>query len=92
MVALSVMAALLGAAPFTPAIWMVVPLLPVAAVVAYQGYIFSAVVTLVICLAALALSPLQFYRLLEWPLLTSWVVLWSVAVVICAVRRGRAGA
>ena len=63
-VALSLVVALLSAAPFTPAVLLVAFLLPAAAVLAWQGESVAGFLTLAFCALAFVLSPLRVAQLL----------------------------
>jgi hypothetical protein len=52
--------ALLGLAPFTPALALIVVLLPCAAGAAWHGAAVPGVATLVLCLGGLAASPMRW--------------------------------
>jgi hypothetical protein len=87
LVAVSVIVALLGMAPFTGALFLIGVLLPAAAVLAYRGAVASGLLTLAIGHIAMAMSPLKFQQFVtEMPMSFAWVVLCSIAVIVCAVR------
>ena len=85
-VAISLMVGLLGVAPFTPAIFLVALLLPVAALVAWHGAVVASLVSFLLCIAAFAISPLPTSQLVKWPLAVEWLGLCLVAVVLGAVH------
>ena len=80
--ALSLIAGLLGAAPFTPAIFLVAILLPAAAIAAWHGAVVASIVSLLLCVAAFAVSPLPFVQLIEWPVVVAWLILCLASVVL----------
>ena len=88
--ALSLAVGLLGAAPFTPAIFLVAFLLPAAAFVAWRGAVVAGILSLLLCVFAFAMSPLPMAQLIEWPLAVAWLGLCSAAVVFGAVHGARA--
>lgn len=93
-VTLSLVVALLSAAPFTPAVLLVAFLLPAAAVLAWKGASIAGSLSLVFCALALVLSPMRMAQLLEWPAVVAWVSIASLAVVagiVSTVRSGRKG-
>lgn len=85
-VTLSLIVGLLGAAPFTPAIFLVAFLLPAAALVAWRGAVVAGLLSLLLCMFAFAISPLPMAQLIKWPLAVAWLGLCSVAVVLSAVH------
>ena len=85
-VAISLIAGLLGAAPFTPAILLIALLLPVAAFVAWHGAVVAGLLSFLLCMFAFALSPLPMSQLIEWPFAIAWLVLCSFAVILSAVH------
>ena len=87
---LSLIAGLLGAAPFTPAIFLVAFLLPAAAFVAWRGAVVAGILSLLLCVFAFAISPLPMAQLIQWPLAVAWLVFCSAAVVLGAVHGVRA--
>ena len=84
--AISLIVGLLGAAPFTPAIFLVAILLPVAALVAWRGAFVAGLVSLLLCMFALVISPLPMGDLIKVPFAIVWLVLCSVAVILGAVH------
>ena len=85
-VAISLIVGLLGAAPFTPAIFLVALLLPIAALVAWHGAIVAGLLSFLLCTFAFAISPLPMSQLIEWPFAVAWLVLCLFAVILSAVR------
>ena len=85
---LSLAVALLGAAPFTPAIFLVAFLLPVAAFVTWRGAVVGNL-SLLLCMFAFAISPLPMGQLFEWPLAVAWLILCSVAIILGTVLAPR---
>ena len=85
-VAISLVVGLLGAAPFTPAIFLVTGLLPVAALVAWRGAVVAGLLSFLLCMFAFAISPLPMTQLIPWPFAVAWLVLCSLAVVLGAVH------
>ena len=85
-VTLSLIIGLLGAAPFTPAIFLVTFLLPAAALVAWRGAVVAGLLSLLLCTVAFAISPLPVAQLDTWPLALAWLVIGWVAVVLGAVH------
>lgn len=85
-VTLSLIVGLLGAAPFTPAIFLVTFLLPAAVLVAWHGAVVAGLLSLFLCMFAFAISPLPMAQLMKWPLAVAWLSLCSVAVVLSAVH------
>ena len=85
-VAISLLVGLLGAAPFTPAIFLVTLLLPVAALVAWGGAVVAGLLSFLLCMLAFAISPLPMTQLIQWPFAMAWLVLCSFAVVLGAVH------
>ena len=81
---------LLGAAPFTPAIFFVAFLLPAAAFAAWRGAVVAGILSLLLCVLAFAISPLPMAQLIEWPLAVAWLGLCLAAVVLGAVHGARA--
>lgn len=79
-VALSLIVVLLSAAPFTPAVFLVVLLLPAAAVLAWQGSAIAGLLSFASCVLAFVVSPLQVSQLLQWPTVVMWLVISSLAV------------
>lgn len=86
--ALSLIAGLLGAAPFTPAIFLVALLLPTAALAAWHGAVVAGLASLSLCAAAFVVSPLSLAQLIEWPLALLWLGL-CLAAVVFGVIHGR---
>lgn len=84
--AISLMVGFLGAAPFTPAIFLVAILLPVAALVAWRGAVGAGLLSLLLCMFALAISPLSMDGLFKAPFAIVWLMLWSAAVILGAVH------
>lgn len=82
----SLLVALLGFAPFTPAILLVAVLLPLAALVVWCGATVAGLVTAVLCVLALVISPLQIAQLLQWPWALAWLVACLLAVMAGAIR------
>ena len=87
---LSLAVGLLGAAPFTPAIFLVAFLLPAAALVAWHGAVVTGILSLLLCMFAFAISPLPMAQLIQWPLAVAWLSLCLVAVVLSAAHGIRA--
>lgn len=87
--ALSFIVGLLGIAPFTGAIILIPFLLPVAALVVWQGAVTVGLLSLLFCVLALAISPLRITQLLEWPLVVAWLGLCSVAIIFGVFRSTR---
>lgn len=87
--ALSLIVALLAAAPFTPAIFFVALLVPAAAMVACRGAVAAALLSIFLCLSAFAVSPLTWSTLAQWPLANVWLGLCLIAVVLCSIHRVR---
>ena len=85
-VAISLVVGLLGAAPFTPAIFLVTLLLPVAALAAWRGAVVAGLLSFLLCMVAFALSPLPMTQLIKWPFAVAWLVLCSFAVILGAVH------
>ena len=85
-VAISLVVGFLGAAPFTPAIFLVALLLPVAALVAWRGAVVTGLLSFLLCMFAVAISPLPMTQLIQWPFAMAWLVLCSFAVVLAAVH------
>lgn len=81
-VAISLVVGLLGAAPFTPAIFLVALLLPVAALVAWRGAVVAGLLSFLLCVFAFAISPLPMAQLIKWPLAVAWLGLCLVAIVL----------
>ena len=81
-VTLSLIVGLLGAAPFTPAIFLVVFLLPAAAIVAWRGAVVTGLLSLLLCIFAFVISPLPMAQLIKWPLAVAWLGLCLVAIVL----------
>ena len=86
--ALAVMSALLGAAPFTPAIVLFLVYAPLAAVFARQNQTVAGLVVVGAAVLAWFLSPIELSKSqIAAPLLwLTWVALWS-GVVVCLSRR-----
>jgi hypothetical protein len=80
-VALSLVVALLSAAPFTPAVLLAPILLSAAAVLAWQGESGAGFLTLAFCVLTFVFSPLRVAELLEWPVVVVWVSFTSLAVI-----------
>ena len=85
-VAISLIVGLLGAAPFTPAIFLVALLLPIAALVAWCGAVVAGLLSFFLCMFAYAISPLPMSQLIKWPFTIAWLVLCSFAVILGAVH------
>lgn len=85
-VAISLVVGLLGAAPFTPAIFLVALLLPVAALVAWHGAVVTGLLSFLLCMFAFAINPLPMTQLIKWPFAVVWLVLCSLAVILGAVH------
>jgi hypothetical protein len=85
-VAISLIVGLLGAAPFTPAIFLVALLLPVAALVAWRGAVVAGLLSFLLCMFAFAISPLPMSQLIKWPFAVAWLVLCLLAVILSAVH------
>ena len=85
-VAISLIVGLLGVAPFTPAIFLVALLLPVAALVAWHGAVVAGLLSFMLCMFAFAISPLPMSQLIKWPFAVAWLVLCSFAVILSAVH------
>ena len=85
-VAISLIAGLLGAAPFTPAILLIALLLPVAAFVAWHGAVVAGLLSFLLCMFAFVISPLPMSQLIEWPFAIAWLALCSFAVILSAVH------
>ena len=85
-VAISLVIGLLGAAPFTPAIFLIALLLPVAALAAWHGAVFAGLLSSLLCMFAFVISPLPMSQLIEWPFAIAWLVLCSFAVILSAVH------
>ena len=77
---------LLGAAPFTPAIYVLALLLPVAALVAWRGAVVTGLLSFLLCIFAFVISPLPMAQLIKWPFAVAWLVLCSFAVTLGAVH------
>jgi hypothetical protein len=90
-VVVSLIVGLLGAAPFTPAILLVAILLPIAAIVTWRGATVAGGLSLLLCIAALAVSPVNMADLLNWPLSVAWLGLCSCAVLWGIVHNGHGG-
>ena len=85
--AASAIVALLGSAPFTPALHLIGAFLPAAATLAYHGAVISDLLTLALCLIAIAVSSLELQQFVtELPVSFAWVALCSMAVIVCAAR------
>lgn len=80
-VTLSLVVALLSAAPFTPALFLIALLLPAAVVLAWRGASVAGLLSLAFCALAFVLSPLRVVQLLEWPAFVGWVSFTSLAVI-----------
>jgi hypothetical protein len=87
--ALAVLSALLGAAPFTPAIVLFLAYTPLAAIFARQNQTVAALVVVGAAVVAWFLSPLEFSTSqIAAPLFwLRWVALWSAAVIYASRRR-----
>jgi hypothetical protein len=88
-VALSLIVGLLGAAPFTPAILLIAFLLPTAAFVSWRGAIFEGLLSLLLCIIALIISPLRIVDLFESSFAVAWLIFCSAVVVFGAVRQSK---
>lgn len=80
-VAISLMTGLLGAAPFTPAIYLVAVLLPVVALLAWHGAMVTGLLSFFLCLLAFAASPLPIKQLVKMPFAVGWLSLCLIAVL-----------
>ena len=82
--AISLIVGLLGAAPFTPAIFLVAILLPVAALVAWRGAVVAGLLSLLLCMFALAISPLSMDDFIKVPFAVVWLQLcgWHFAQLL----------
>ena len=85
-VAASLLVGLLGAAPFTPAIFLVAILLPVAALLAWCGAVVAGLLSFLLCVFAFAISPILMDDLIKVPFGILWLVFCSVAVILSAVH------
>lgn len=85
---LSLLAALLGAAPFTPAPVALMLLVPFAALSAWRGYYLAPIITALCVPGALALSPIKWSELLSTPAVIwlVWVSCWAFFTLGVAVR------
>ena len=90
-VAISLIVGLLGAAPFTPAIFLVTLLLPITAFVAWRGAVVVGLLSFLLCILAFAISPLPMTQLIKWPFAVAWLNLCLVAVVLGTVHGIRMG-
>lgn len=81
-VVISLIVGLLGVAPFTPAIFLVTLLLPIAAFVAWRGVIVAGLLSFLLCIFAFTISPLPVTQLIKWPFAVAWLSLCLVAVVL----------
>lgn len=89
-VVLSLMVALLGAAPFTPAIFLIALLLPAASFVAWHGAVAAGLLSFLFCIAALVLSPFPMAPLANSLAALLWLVFCVVAVVMSLIHGVRA--
>lgn len=83
---LALVSALLGAAPFTPAIFLFIFYTPLAALSAALGYAPQAMVIVGATVAAWLLSPIRFESPFPTPILWlgGWIVGWAVvAAALC---------
>jgi hypothetical protein len=85
-VVVTLLVGLLGFAPFTPAILLVALLLPLAALVAWCGATGAGLVSAVLCVLALVISPLQMAQLVQWPWALAWLVVCLLAVMAGVLR------
>lgn len=85
-VAVSFVIALLGAAPFTPAIFAVLLLLPAAALLVWCQRVAIGLLVFGLCIVAFILSPLNIDTLLGWPPIVSWVLSCALAIGVATVR------
>lgn len=82
----ALVSALLGAAPFTPAVALFLLYTPIAAVGAAFGYTSQAAVVVASTVAAWLLSPIRFESPIPHQLvwLGAWVVTWAlIAAALC---------
>lgn len=86
---LSLVVAILGAAPFTGAVLLILFLLPVAAHVVWRGAVTAGLLSWLFCVISIAISPLQIAQILEWPLVVAWLGLCSGAIFFGAFRSTR---
>jgi len=89
-VTISLIVGLLGVAPFTPVIFLVAFLLPIAALVAWRGAVVPSLLSLLLCVFAFAISPLPMAQLVKWPFAVAWLGLCLVAVVLSVIHGIRA--
>jgi hypothetical protein len=82
----SLVVGLLGFAPFTPAILLVAVLLPLAALVVWSGATLAGLVSAMLCVLALVISPLQMVQLVQWPWALAWLVACLLAVIAGVLR------
>lgn len=85
-VAFSFWIALMGSAPFTPAIFAVLGLLPAAALLVWCQRIATGLLTFFLCIAAFTISPLKIDTLLGWPPIVAWVLSCALAIGVGTVR------
>jgi hypothetical protein len=90
--ALATVSALLGAAPFVPAIALFLVYTPLAAVFAYKNQTVAALVVVGAAVLAWFLSPIEFDKFhstapLVW---LAWVAFWSAVVIYVSTRKFKA--
>ena len=85
---LAVLSALLGAAPFTPAVLLFVVHAPLAALFAFKGHARSGLVAVVAGVAAWGLTPLRLGDAVPPPLLwlLGWSAVWLVVAAVLSFR------
>ncbi len=88
---LALVSALLGAAPFTPAILLFLIYTPFAALSAALGYTSQAVLIIAATVAAWSLSPIRFDLSVPTQLvwLEAWVVGWTLITAAFCVSKWR---
>lgn len=82
-VLLSFGASFLAAAPFTPAIWLSLFLLPIAVLMVWKNAILPGALAVVLCISAFWTSP---YPLIHEPAILLWIAVHLIAT-ITALRR-----
>ncbi|MFT3757918.1 hypothetical protein [Thauera sp.] len=85
--AISALVVPLAAAPFTAAVFLVAPLLLLAAVTAWKGQMLPSAIVAILCATALAVSPIRLFELIGLPIFLSLVVLGFVAVAASVIVR-----
>jgi hypothetical protein len=69
-------------APFVPSVLFIAFLLPAAAFSAWRGAVLPSLLTVLFCVAALAVSPIPIASLFKLSLFSVWIAICIIAVVI----------